>query len=224
MRAVGLIAFCLLASATTRSEGRSPETPLRHVSGSLSGAAGEKPAAGRFLVATRTMSGPIFGRTVILLLEYSQRGAMGLVVNRPSDALLGEVLPEFVQYVGRRDRIHFGGPVEGSRMIFLVRADEPPSRRPPIVEDVYSVGSPLRLKGLLRDGIPTQRFRVYAGYSGWGGGQLDAELARGDWYVASAGAEAIFGTPSDDLWEQLVADFEGTQVRQDQPRAPMAMR
>ncbi len=201
-----------------------PKAPLPDTPKIISDTAPLRPASGRLLIATRRMHGPFFARTVILLLEYSPGGAMGLILNRPTSAILGEVLPEAGEYVGRRDRIRVGGPVEPRCMTFLYRSDEVHRNSLRIIEDVYVTSGFGVLRRLLSGGIAETRLHIYAGYSGWGPRQLDMELARGDWYVATARAREVFDAEPGSLWERSVAEFEGTQVRRSDPGAGMARR
>jgi len=182
------------------------------------------PGPGRFLVATRSLAGPFFAETVILLLEYSDQGAMGLVVNRPTPTLLGDLLPEVSRLSQRRDRVHVGGPVDPGLMTFLVRSSSPVEGAMAVAKHVYATGNPATLRAVIQSATPASHFHAFVGYSGWGAGQLDHELARGDWHVGEARAEAIFDDAPDDLWQRIVVEFEGIQVRAArQPRA-LALR
>jgi putative transcriptional regulator len=173
------------------------------------------PAAGRLLVATRELRGPFFAESVVVLLEYSPRGALGLVINHPSPALLQDLIPEVGRLSSRQDRAFIGGPVEPGVMTLLVRSQVPLSDALEVVPGVWATGSPDTLSELLKAPASQKDFRAFVGYSGWAPGQLDDEIARGDWHVAPGGAEAIFDDAPDDLWQRSVFEFEGIQVRRD---------
>jgi putative transcriptional regulator len=170
----------------------------------------DAPARGRLLVATRQVGGPFFPQTVVLLLDYDANGAIGLVINRP----MGHTLSEVVEGVeGREDPVFVGGPVEIGSLMLLFRADDPPEGALPVVDDIHVTGSAAVLHALLEAGIPSTRLRAYVGYSGWGPGQLDHELARGDWHVAPSRSELIFETGAPDIWPKLIRENEGLEVR-----------
>ncbi len=168
---------------------------------------------GRFLVASRTLSGPFFAESIVLVLDYSAQGAVGLVVNRPTDAALGELIPEFARLSRRRDRVYRGGPVDPSVMTFLIRSEQAVAGGIPVAPGVYATPNAEALGSVIQSGTPTSHFRAFVGYSGWGPGQLDREVARGDWHLGTARAEAIFDDAPGDLWQRIVVEFEGIQVR-----------
>lgn len=173
---------------------------------------------GKLLVATRRMRGDFFARTVVLLLDYSPTGALGVVVNRPTTVGLTDLLPALDSVPDPLDRVHLGGPVDPGRMVFLIRAAVAPHDGRRIFADVHATGSALALRQAIERDESPARFHAYVGYAGWGPGQLDAEVARGDWYVAPAAAELIFDPATDDLWDRLVLDFEGVPIRWSIPR------
>ncbi len=170
-------------------------------------------AGGRLLIATRQLTGPFFAQSVVLLLDYDSDGAVGLVLNHPTNVPLPELLPEVSKLGDRRDPVFLGGPVDARRMVFLVRADAPPADSRHVVADVHATGSAEVLRGVIENDTPADRFRAYVGYAGWASGQLDAEVARGDWYIEEAAPSVIFDDSVGDLWRRLVAGHEGVHVR-----------
>jgi len=173
---------------------------------------------GRFLIASRKLTGPFFAETVVLLLEYRPTGSLGLVINRPTSVELTQLLPELAKLGKRRDRVFLGGPVETELVVFLIRSDVSPPDSEPVVGDVHATGSAAALRKVVAEDAPASRFHAYVGYAGWGKGQLDAEVARGDWYVSEANADQIFDDSLGDLWQRLVYEHEGIQVRAPSPR------
>jgi putative transcriptional regulator len=173
----------------------------------------EKLAKGRFLIATRQVRGPFFGETVIVLLDHSEEGAAGLIVNRPTRTRLSELLPQPAGLEDRRDRIHLGGPVEPHAMVFLIRSHTTPPDSQRVLADVHVTGSAAALEHVVARNVPASRFHAYLGYAGWAPGQLEAEVARGDWYVSSEKPEIIFDEAPHDLWLRLVREHEGVHVR-----------
>lgn len=170
-------------------------------------------AAARLLVAMPEVGGPYFGRSVVLLLEYDETGAVGLVVNRPLDIPLAEALPEVEELRGRDHRLYLGGPVDRARIMLLVRADEAPPAATRVFGDVYTSGAVETLRHAAAAGLSADRLHVHVGYAGWAPGQLDAEVAAGGWLVVPADARAIFETPPDAVWQELMRGGGGRWVR-----------
>lgn len=191
--------------AWTESSREHPSAPESHV---------------QLLIAARTLRDPIFGRSVILLLEHSPQGAIGLMINRPTDVSLHEALPATRPWAERSDRLFLGGPVETHVMAFLMRSEIQPPESKHVFANVYASGDPEALVAVLEGPIQQDHFRAYLGYAGWGPGQLDAEMARGDWHSSPAHPDFVFSPPPEEIWDHLVFEHEGTQVNLGPP-APM---
>lgn len=176
----------------------------------------------QLLIAARTLRDPIFGRSVVLLLEHSPKGALGLMINRPTDVSLHEALPATRQWAERGDRLFLGGPVETQLIAFLMRSESPPPHSKRVFSNVYATGDPEALVTALERPIKSDQFRAYLGYAGWGPGQLDDEMARGDWYQSPAHPDFVFSPPRENLWEHLVFEHEGTQVDLGRPPHSLA--
>ncbi len=178
------------------------EAPPPEASGD-SAPTGELPAAGRFLVATEKIRGSIFHESVVYLVSYSESGALGLIVNKPIDVALHEVVEGAVEGSGT---LYVGGPVETSKVMMLLRADEPPEHSSSVADDVFiSADREVLLAQTAK--LESGRLRVYAGYAGWQPKQLDGEIARGQWLVVSASSDAIFAEKPDGLWEKFHRRF-----------------
>lgn len=169
-----------------------------------------QPAAGRFLVAAREQQG-LFTRSVILLIDYGANGALGLIVNRPTAFPLAKLLPDEHDLQDREDVVYFGGPVSLDHVTLLVRSREPPPGALHVTGDVYASGSMTVLRAAAGGRLPGARFRSYAGYAGWGPGQLDSEITRGGWLVVPANPDEIFAEDPASLWEDLIR-MQGTEV------------
>jgi putative transcriptional regulator len=181
------------------------------------GPPGHALARGKFLVASRQLRDPNFAETVILILSHGPGGAMGLIINRPTDVQLSKVLPDLEGLEQRQDRVFLGGPVNPRLILVLIRSHRAPAQAEPVFGDVYATGSFKVLRQFLAERIPARRLRTFAGYAGWGARQLDREVERGDWYVAPADAETIFSSPSKEIWKRLVEHSAGDWVRRDAP-------
>ena len=161
-------------------------------------------SAGRFLVASKQLRDPNFSETVVLLLNYGARGARGVVINWPTEVKLATMFPEIRGLQRRVDTAYLGGPVERTRLLMLLRADKPRSGAEHVVDDIYvSTSRRVLFDALGRAGSATS-VHVYAGYAGWAPGQLDREVARGDWHVLPADAEAVFSTTPTEVWRELI--------------------
>jgi putative transcriptional regulator len=163
-------------------------------------------ARGKFLVANRSLVDPTFAEAVVLLVDYDDNGALGVVVNRPTEVPLVAALPEVKELRQRADRIYIGGPVSRDRMVLLVRAHAQPPQSVEVFEHVFATGSLTTLRRSLgkKDAV-----RAYAGYAGWGPGQLEVEVDRGDWLIGPADSKAIFDDPAPDVWSRFLERFAG---------------
>lgn len=170
----------------------------------------ETPAKGRFLVARQDLRDPNFFRTVVLILDYNEKGAMGVIVNRPTAVALSEMLPRVKELEGRGDKVYLGGPVEPGGLLFVVRHSEEPQGFVHVAGDLYTGASVEGLAALVASGAGTDRIRAYAGYAGWGAGQLDRELDQGSWIVTRPAPEQVFDSNPHGLWQRLI---DGSKVR-----------
>lgn len=167
-------------------------------------------AKGSFLIASRALHDPNFVHSVILLLEYGEEGAMGVIINRPTQMGLATMLPEIESLERRTDTVWLGGPVSRWQMLLLARAESEIEGLRNVFDDVYLSASRVVLEGLLaEDG----EFRVYAGYAGWSPGQLEHEVARGSWHIFPGEAAMVFDEAPDELWRELVQRADVKWVR-----------
>ena len=179
---------------------------------------------GRFLVATEQLLDPNFARTVILILSHDEQGAMGVVVNRPSEIRLAEAVPALEELRKRDDRVFFGGPVALNLMIVLLRTGKQPPDSRRVFDDVYVTGSLKALRSALAQPSQSSRLRAFLGHAGWAPGQLEHEISRGDWRLADADPGLIFDTAPRDVWPRLNQRTGGEWTRQDpDPERPVAL-
>ncbi len=153
---------------------------------------------GSLLIATPALRDPNFHRTVVLIAEHGEEGAMGVILNRPSGMTVADAAPDLEDLVGPEAPIFAGGPVQPSSGVVIaevVEADEP------IVGDLVLVPG----LGELADVIDsTDRIRVFAGYAGWGPDQLEDEIARDDWFTEPARPADVFWDDPDSLWTAVL--------------------
>lgn len=162
---------------------------------------------GQLLIAGPRLTDPNFWRTVVLVVEHSEEGALGLVLNRPSETTVAEAVPELGEVVDDGDEVYIGGPVQPSGVIVLARFEDPGEAALLAFDDVgvLGVGS---TQGAPLTGV--RRSRAFVGHAGWGPGQLDSELERGDWIVERAELADAFSSSPLELWGQVLTRKGGS--------------
>jgi putative transcriptional regulator len=161
---------------------------------------------GRLLVATPPLSDGVFDRTVVLLLEHGDEGALGVVLNRPSGVEIGEPLERWAAFVSSPEVYFVGGPVEPSAVIALALSREGGPQVSTVVGEVVTVDltvDPLEVVGSL------QALRLFHGYAGWGAGQLEGELDAIAWIPAEFVAEDAFTARPELLWRGVLGRQPG---------------
>lgn len=150
------------------------------------------------------LSDPNFAQTVVLLCEHSGDGALGLVVNRPTPFLLGQVYAgQDIEGEGGADApVHYGGPVQ-PEMGFVLYEGSDYEGSTPVLEGLRLGTSMQILRDIAAERGP-ELFFFSLGYSGWGPEQLEQELARNDWLVVPADSDLIFRVPPDKRWEEAI--------------------
>ena len=158
---------------------------------------------GQLLVASPTLVDPNFRRTVVLLGEHGEEGAMGVVLNRPSETSVAEAAPGLAALVEDGAVVHVGGPVSPEAVVVLAQVEDEAVVAETLWDGVGFLRGDLDLED--EDVIAAvTRARVFAGYAGWTPRQLEAELETTDWFVEPAVADDLFGEPGDDLWAGVV--------------------
>jgi putative transcriptional regulator len=154
---------------------------------------------GKLLVSSPSLHDPNFRRTVVLTTHHDDEGAMGLVLTRPSEIAIADAAPMLASLPGADGVVLVGGPVQPEAVVVLAELEEPDERVEPVVGLVgYLPGD------AEPDELPIARMRVFAGYSGWGPGQLEGELEEGSWIVVRAEPEDVFATDPDELWRTVL--------------------
>ena len=161
---------------------------------------------GKLLIAEPMLGDPNFDRTVVLMIEHTPEGALGVVLNRPTDLDVDTVLEDWAPLAARPSVLYMGGPVEQNGVLALGRhqpgAD--PEDIPGWTRVLGEVGTvDLHLEpGALATTVAGIRF--FAGYSGWGGGQLEAELDESAWLVVPASVDDVFAPDPDTMWRAVL--------------------
>ena len=156
---------------------------------------------GQLLVASPALMDPNFHRAVVLVVEHSDEGALGLVLNRLSPGEVAEVGPPLDELIAPGERIHLGGPVETGAVLVVAEFDDPEEAASLLVGDIGLVPGDGDFEALSGR---TRRARVFAGYAGWGPGQLDAELAEEAWIVEPADPDDVFSDSAEELWAEVL--------------------
>jgi putative transcriptional regulator len=150
---------------------------------------------GHLLVAAPSLVDPNFVRTVVLIAEHSEDGAMGVVLNRASESSIGEVVPDLSSLIDDDELVFAGGPVQADGVMVLAEFDDPADAAMPIDGELGFVAVEAET-----DEISAARARAFAGHAGWGPGQLEAELEEETWFVAPFEREDAFTDEPDELW------------------------
>lgn len=158
--------------------------------------------SGSALIAAPGLWDPNFRRTVVLIIEHGAAGTLGVVLNRPSDVAVRDVLPSWGPHATVPQALYVGGPMEQRAALGV--AALPAGVDAAATEGMVSVRGPLALVDLDADPkvmAPRLRgLRVFAGYAGWDQGQLDDEIDGGNWVVVPALADDVLAPPGTDLW------------------------
>ncbi|WP_330271794.1 YqgE/AlgH family protein [Lentzea sp. NBC_00516] len=161
---------------------------------------------GSLLVAAPSLNDPNFSRTVVYIIDQRPEGTLGVVLNRPSEVAVHDVLPPWGSHVTKPQCIYVGGPVEQKTALCLAALKV--GTDPSSVEGLVGVQGPVALVDLDAepdDLMPLVRgLRVFAGYSGWGEGQLQGEIDRGDWIVVTGLADDVLAGAKVDLWGRVL--------------------
>jgi putative transcriptional regulator len=155
---------------------------------------------GQLLIASPSLLDPNFKRTVVLVTEHSEEGAAGLVLNRPSPVAVAEVVPALEPLVDDGEQVWVGGPVQTDAVLVLGEFADPDDAAVPLFG---ALGFP-SLEEPEAVAVQTTRRRVFAGYAGWGAGQLEGELERDDWILEPAAPDDPFTEAPDALWADVL--------------------
>ncbi len=163
---------------------------------------------GVLLVAREHMLDRRFHKTVILITQHGRQGAIGLIINRPSTLKLTQALPNLSTLRLSTDVIFLGGPVEPHDLFFLSQGEGADALRP-VMDGLHFGTGVLALHQAISATLPGNGVRAYAGYAGWAPGQLENELAHGDWLLVPADPQAVFSAQPEQLWTQLIKTWSG---------------
>jgi putative transcriptional regulator len=153
---------------------------------------------GRLLLATPELADPNFFRAVVFMLEHSDEGALGVVLNRPSDVRVESVLPAWSALCSAPSSLYVGGPVQPESAIALGATTDDSNEGVLALFDGLATVDLEQDPGTIAPGV--RELRLFLGYAGWEAGQLDAELRLGGWVVVDAEPDDVFTRDPSDLW------------------------
>ena len=167
---------------------------------------------GVLLVASPSLADPNFRQTVLLIVEHGPGGTAGVILNRSTDVLLSQALPDLTALKGTTYRLFVGGPVAPAHLVLLFRLKEPAADARPVFDGVYFGGTPALLERILTQAMPTETFRAFAGHAGWAPGQLEFEMLQGAWAVLPPDSFNIFDKDPATLWSDCLTRLQAPRV------------
>ena len=160
-----------------------------------------QPHSGRLVVATPTLADPNFEHTVVLLIEHGEDGSLGVVVNRPSEVAVADVLSGWSALVAQPANVFVGGPVQRNALLAVGAVGQES-------DTVQLIAEGLGVIDLHADPDDLQasvdRIRLFAGYAGWSPGQLEAEIEAGGWFVIEGRPDDVFAGEPEQLWRRVL--------------------
>jgi putative transcriptional regulator len=160
-----------------------------------------EPLRGQLLVAGPDLLDPSFRRSVVLVGEHSEEGAMGLILNRPSPVSVADAVPPLAELIAEADLVHVGGPVQPQAIVVLGDFRNPHEAAALVLGSIGFLPGEIETAA---DVGSLARARVFAGYAGWGPGQLESEIAENSWIIEPALPEDVFSEDPDTLWSTVL--------------------
>ena len=164
-----------------------------------------KPLTTVLLVARTEVPDSNFKDSVVLVMNNIGPAPAGVIINRPTRIAVSRLFPDLERLAQLDDKLYFGGPVETALVSFLFRTDTPPEHATQVLDGVHFSTNGELLRKLLGRDKPMDGLRIFIGHSGWAPGQLEAEIARGDWALAPAETDTIFDRKSEHPWPEQQA-------------------
>jgi len=171
-------------------------------------------APGVLLVAAPGHGAPHFREAVLLLKRHAGGGTLGVILNRPGTTRVDDLFPDLPPPRGPAATVYEGGPAEADQVVFLVRTQRlAPRNALPVFDHVYLAYDLQLLADILRHPVPLPEVRVFRGHARWARGELEAAIARGEWYLVEADVDHLFASNPATLWSRLVRQVEAPRVR-----------
>lgn len=164
---------------------------------------------GVLLVAAPGHGGEAFAETVLLLKRHAGGGTIGVVLNRPTETRVDALFPGGRTPDALGAHVYEGGPRDPGQLVFLVRTRRhAPSNALQVFDRVYLAYDLTLLNNILHHPVPLGGLRVFRGHARWARGELEAEIARGAWYLVEADADGLFVDDPTTLWQRLVQQVQ----------------
>jgi putative transcriptional regulator len=157
------------------------------------------------IVARAELPDPNFADSIVLVMNNLGPAPVGIIINRPTAVPVSQLFPDLTRLAQLSDNVYYGGPVGIGSIWFLFRAAKPRKDAIEAFNGLYLSASKELLLELLRRDKPMDGLRIFAGHAGWGPGQLEGEIARGDWTSRRAELDAIFSGKSEHPWPSTEA-------------------
>jgi putative transcriptional regulator len=163
------------------------------------------PAQGRILISEPFLKDFYFQRSIVLLADHSKEGSFGLIMNKPANIRLHDILSDFPDF---DTGIYFGGPVKTDSLFFIHSVGECIGKSMKIMEGLYWGGDIEEVRDMIDDHkITEDKIRFYLGYAGWAAQQLENELKENSWLVADVKAGQLWKSPPDKMWKNIVSQL-----------------
>ena len=159
---------------------------------------------GAVLIAGKNLDDPNFSRTVVLITEYNNIGTTGLIINRPMNMAANKVLPAISQITPEAGKLFIGGPIDINNLQILVETGSQFERSSSLTGDIYLINNPRGFDDLSQHVESGMKVKIFAGYAGWGVGQLESEIIRGDWFIWHADSKIVFSKSPESVWNELI--------------------
>lgn len=159
---------------------------------------------GAILIAGKNLRDPNFSRTVVLITEYNNIGSTGLVINRPMNMAAKKVFPPINQVTPEAGKLYIGGPIGINNLQIVVESGTHFKRSNSLTEDIYLINNPRGFDDLSQNIESGMKIKIFAGYAGWGVGQLESEIIRGDWFIWHADSKIVFSKTPESVWNELI--------------------
>lgn len=175
------------------------------------------------LVASPKIADPRFKESVVLVVRHGRGGPLGVIVNKESEVTLASVFHRDTKDPLSSKTLHFGGPIEPQRLIALYRHHDRQSREALEIAPGIWLSQSLPLIESILD-RPAESYKILAGFAAWAPGQLEHEIARGDWYLQPFDQSILFTGDGEKLWKSLVQKASQRQARNDPPPISLSLK
>jgi putative transcriptional regulator len=170
-------------------------------------------AVGKILVTPHDAPDPLFAESVIVLVQYSEAGALGLMINKRTTVPISRALEGVANASKHSEPVFVGGPVQLDTLFSLVRAAVRPEGAAEVFGNIHFISTKAALEKALAGATNPSGLRIYAGYCGWGPHQLENEMRLGGWYIFDRSEDLTFDAEPATLWTRLERKSGGMLVR-----------